>query len=128
MISELRSPTVEDPTPEVLNFASQDAQAIFRALASETTRHILQTLMERPMAPSRVASVTDTSIQNAQYHLGKLERAGLIEIGDTVYSEKGSEMAVYAPTADPFIVVAGRQIVSSTDLRENCLSGCDSIE
>jgi hypothetical protein len=51
----------------------------------------------------------DTSLQNAQYHLGNLEDAGLIEVADTVYSEKGREMNRYAPADRPLVVFAGRE-------------------
>jgi hypothetical protein len=49
----------------------------------------------------------DTSLQNAQYHLKNLEDADIIEEVDTVYSEKGREMTVYAPASKPLVVFAG---------------------
>lgn len=57
--------------------------------------------------PSVIANRVDTSIQNAQYHLNKLRNAGLIEVIDTCYSEKGREMNVFAPADRPLVVIAG---------------------
>ncbi|NIU66678.1 MAG: ArsR family transcriptional regulator, partial [Actinobacteria bacterium] len=52
--------------------------------------------------------------QNAQYHLGRLEDAGAVEVVDTVYSEKGREMKVYAPADEPLVVVAGGESETSS--------------
>nr|WP_276275827.1 helix-turn-helix domain-containing protein [Halomicroarcula sp. SYNS111] len=54
-----------------------------------------------------MADRVDTSLQNAQYHLKKLKKAGAVEIVDTAYSEKGREMDVYAPANQPLVICAG---------------------
>ncbi len=59
--------------------------------------------------PSELAAEIDTSLQNVQYHLGNLSEAGLIEVADTRYSEKGREMNVYTPADRALVVVAGRE-------------------
>ena len=51
--------------------------------------------------------MVDTSLQNAKYHLEKLQNANLIETGDTWYSEQGNEMAVYAATSESLVLFAG---------------------
>jgi hypothetical protein len=56
-----------------------------------------------------LADRVDTSLQNAQYHLEKLEDAGAIEIVGTAYSEKGREMNVYGPADSPLVIFAGEQ-------------------
>jgi DNA-binding transcriptional ArsR family regulator len=68
---------------------------------------MLAALHEDPDTPSGVAERVDTSLQNAQYHLGRMEDAGLLSVVDTVYSEKGREMNVYAPADRPLVVFAG---------------------
>jgi hypothetical protein len=70
-------------------------------------------LHEEPDTPSGLASRVDTSLQNVQYHLGKLKNAGLVSVVDTVYSEKGREMSVYAPSDRPLVVFAGRESESA---------------
>jgi hypothetical protein len=37
----------------------------------------------------------DTTLQNVHYHLNRLHEAGVIDVVDTAYSEKGREMNVY---------------------------------
>ena len=67
----------------------------------------------------------DTSLQNVQYHLDRLESAGAIEVVDTVYSEKGREMDVYAPADQPLVVVAADEDETSgvSDVLTRLLGG-----
>jgi DNA-binding transcriptional ArsR family regulator len=106
------TPTAE-ATPRVVGLDSEDADDLLSALSSETARKLLAALHEDPATPSKVADRIDTSLQNVQYHLGKLEDAEAIEVVDTVYSEKGREMNVYAPTDQPLVVFAGDEEASS---------------
>lgn len=97
-----------DAEPRVVGLDSDDADELLSALSSGTARRLLSALHEKPDTPSGVADRIETSLQNAQYHLGKLEDADLVEVADTVYSEKGREMRVYAPSDAPLVVFAGR--------------------
>jgi len=97
----------EEADPRVIGLDDEDADDLLSALSSETAREVLATLHDDPDTPARVAERVETSLQNAQYHLGNLEEAGLIEVADTVYSEKGREMNVYAPADRPLVVFAG---------------------
>ena len=96
-----------DPDPRVIGLDSDDAADLLAALSSDTARSVLATLHDEPATPSAVAERVDTSLQNAQYHLEKLEAADLIKEVDTIYSEKGREMSVYAPTNGPLVVFPG---------------------
>jgi len=107
--------TDPDSDPRVIGLDSEDADDLLAAMSSETARTLLSSLHEAPATPSELADRVDTSLQNAQYHLGNLEDAGAIEVVDTVYSEKGREMNVYAPADSPLVVVAGDD--ESTGLR-----------
>ena len=49
------------------------------------------------------------SVQNVSYHLDNLEDAGVVEVADTRYSEKGKEMNLYAPADDPVVVFVGTE-------------------
>lgn len=99
----------EGADPRVIGVDSDDADDLIAALSSGTARALLAALHDEPANPAKLADAVDTTIQNAQYHLGKLEDAGMIEVIDTVYSEKGREMQVYAPSDRPLVVVAGRE-------------------
>ena len=108
------APAAEEADPRVIGLDSEDADDLLSALSSDTAREVLATLHEEPDTPANVADRVDTSLQNAQYHLGSLEDAGLIEVVDTVYSEKGREMNRYAPADRPLVVFAGpkRRVVA----------------
>jgi DNA-binding transcriptional ArsR family regulator len=95
--------------PRVIGIDSDDANELLSVLTSDTAREILARLHEDPTTPARLADAVDTSLQNAQYHLRRLESAGVVEVADTAYSEKGREMNVYAPADRALVVVAGQQ-------------------
>jgi DNA-binding transcriptional ArsR family regulator len=100
---------VDDAEPRVIGVDSEDADDLLSALSSNTARRLLTALHEEPDTPASLADRLDTSLQNVQYHLGKLESADVVRVIDTVYSEKGREMKVYAPTDRPLVVFAGRE-------------------
>jgi DNA-binding transcriptional ArsR family regulator len=95
--------------PRVVGLDDDEAGDVMAALSSETARAVLAALHDDPASASAVADRVDTSLQNAQYHLGRMGDAGLVEVVDTVYSEKGREMKVYAPADRPLVVFAGRE-------------------
>jgi DNA-binding transcriptional ArsR family regulator len=97
-----------DGDPRVIGLDSDDADDAIAALSSTTARRILSALHDDPDTPASIADRVDTTLQNVQYHLGRLREAGLVEVADTVYSEKGREMKVYAPSDRPLVVFAGR--------------------
>jgi len=98
----------DDREPRLVELDEDVADEVFDALSSRTTRQIFAQLHASPQAASDLAEVTDTSVQNAQYHLEKLMAADLVEVVDTWYSERGTEMKVYAPTDEALVLFAGR--------------------
>jgi len=104
------SPDVSpDSDPRLVGLDSEEADELMAALSSETARRLLAELHEDPAPPGELADRVDTSLQNAQYHLEKLEGAGAIEDVGTAYSEKGREMTVYGPADSPLVIYAGEQ-------------------
>ncbi|WP_168219896.1 helix-turn-helix domain-containing protein [Salarchaeum sp. JOR-1] len=101
----------------IVDIDDQGAGDIFEALAADTTRQVLTTIYNQSGTASEVADEVDTSLQNAKYHLDKLQEANLIEVADTWYSEQGNEMKVYAPTNESIVVLAGEENTKSS-LRE----------
>jgi DNA-binding transcriptional ArsR family regulator len=99
----------DEPNLRVVGLDSEDAEDVLSALSSETARAILSALHEEPDTPASISDRVDTSLQNAQYHLGKMDDAGLVEVIDTVYSEKGREMSLYAPADRPLVMFAGSE-------------------
>jgi DNA-binding transcriptional ArsR family regulator len=104
-----RKPAVErqDQEPQVVSLDDQGTESVFSVLSTTMARAVLTELYGRPSTPSEVAERVDTSIQNVTYHLDNLVEAGLVEVVDQWYSEKGREMDVYAPANDPLVLVAG---------------------
>ncbi|MWG36037.1 ArsR/SmtB family transcription factor [Halomarina oriensis] len=106
----LRGESTADPDePRVVGLAGDEADETFEVLSSGTTRKVLAALYEQPSTPSEVRDQIGTSLQNVHYHLGKLEDADLIEPAGVGYSEKGTEMTVYAPTSEAIVLFAGRR-------------------
>ncbi|MEF8776704.1 MAG: helix-turn-helix domain-containing protein [Haloarculaceae archaeon] len=93
--------------PKLVDMDEDVADEVFEALSSGTTRRIFGHLHDEPHTASDLADLTETSVQNVQYHLGKLENADLVEVVDTWYSERGTEMKVYAPRDESLVVFAG---------------------
>ena len=106
MIERLQSLTVQDTPPKeprVERIDSESATTALNAISAETAREIIAHLHEEPAPASEVAEAVDTSLANVNYHLGNLEAEGLVTEVDTWYSEKGTEMRVYAPAEDPIV-------------------------
>jgi DNA-binding transcriptional ArsR family regulator len=91
----------------VLEIDDDAATPVFDALGSSTARALFAALHEEPRPASDLAELTDTSVQNVQYHLDKFEAAGLIEPAGTWYSSRGMEMTVYAPTDESLVLCSG---------------------
>ncbi|MGB9987009.1 ArsR/SmtB family transcription factor [Salarchaeum japonicum] len=109
-----QKPDAPDGDPRVIGVDSDDADQVLSALSAGTARTMLTALHEEPATASELADEVDTSLQNAQYHLGKLRDADLVEVAGTSYSEKGREMTVYAPTDAPLVLFAGDENTGST--------------
>jgi predicted transcriptional regulator len=91
----LRSSVDSEPDERVCPI--EEAGPVFEALTSETARTVLRRLHRSPAPASEVAEAVGTSIQNATYHLDRLEAVGLVDRVETWYSANGREMDVYAP-------------------------------
>lgn len=97
--------------PRVIEMDEEDADDVLDALSSGTARRAVRSLFEEPATPSELADRLDTSIQNVHYHLTNLQAVELVEPIETVYSEKGNEMSIYAPANDPLVFVGDRSRV-----------------
>ena len=98
-----------DGEPRVVGVDSDDADSLLAALSSATARDLLASVHDDPATPSELADAAGTSLQNAQYHIEKLQAADLIEVRGTRYSEKGREMNIYGPTDRPLVLFAGSE-------------------
>jgi predicted transcriptional regulator len=102
-----------DPSPEMMSFS--DAGDVMDALSAETAQSLPDQVYETPATASELATTAETSLQNTQYHLNRLQAVGLIEVVGTWYSEKGREMEVYGAKNDPMVIFAGE--ASEADMK-----------
>lgn len=93
---------------ETLELTGEEADQVFDALSSPTSRSVLRALYDDPLPPADLAEEFDTSVQNIHYHLQKLEGANLVEAIETTYSSRGVEMDIYAPTNEALVLLTGR--------------------
>lgn len=105
--SRSESEAAQEDSLRILDVDDDEADAVFDALSSKTTRIILAELHRTPRTPAELAEQTDTTVQNAMYHLEKLEAVDLAQVTETQYSSRGKEMCVYAPSAHPAVVFIG---------------------
>ncbi|THE65778.1 ArsR family transcriptional regulator [Salinadaptatus halalkaliphilus] len=97
----------EPDEPTVAGLEGEDADQLFDALGSETSRAVLAACYEQGRTRSEVAEELETSIQNVGYHVDKLESAELLEAVETRYGENGREVTVYEPSKQAIVVAAG---------------------
>jgi len=101
--------TAKPGDPRVLDLEDEATDEALSALSSETARKILQSVYEEPKTPPELRDEVGTSLQNVHYHVENLEDAELIQPAGSGYSEKGTEMTVYAPASEAFVLFAGQE-------------------
>ncbi|WP_049929143.1 ArsR/SmtB family transcription factor [Halopiger goleimassiliensis] len=97
----------EPDEPSVVGLEGEDADQVFDALGSETSRAVLGACYEEGRTRSELADLLETSVQNVGYHVDKLESAGLLEAVETRYGENGREVTVYEPSKRALVIAAG---------------------
>lgn len=95
--------------PRLVDIVSDEADELISALSSTTARQLLAVLNEEPRTATELADELDTTLQTVQYHLSNLREAELIEVVDIWYSDRGTEMKVYAPTTDVITLFSGER-------------------
>lgn len=89
----------------VIQPGDERAQKIARAMASQTANAIIQTFGGGPLTSSEVARQMKIPITTASYHIENLLDAGLLEVMETRWSEKGREVKVYG-LANQVLIIA----------------------
>ncbi len=98
-----------DGEPAVLYADSDEAAEVIATLSGETAMAVFRALTEEALTASELAAELDASVQSVSYHLDNLEEAGLVDVIDTCYSEKGREMDIYAVANRPTVLVLGTE-------------------
>lgn len=102
-------PTRSPEGARVLSLEDEATEDALSALSSDTAREVLALIYEEPRTPPEIRDAIDTSLQNVHYHLENLEEADLIQPAGSGYSEKGTEMTVYAPASEAVVLFAGAE-------------------
>jgi DNA-binding transcriptional ArsR family regulator len=88
----------------VIQPGDEQAQKIARAMASQTANAVIQAFGSGPLTSSEVARRMKIPITTASYHIDNLLAAGLLEVMETRWSEKGREVKVYGLANQVFII------------------------
>jgi DNA-binding transcriptional ArsR family regulator len=99
----------QETSTDVLTIDDERTDEVLSSVSSETARRILTSVHDSPKIPTDLAEELDVTTQNVRYHLDNLEEAGLVEIKDVRYSEKGRVMSVYRPAESPLMIVFGKE-------------------
>jgi predicted ArsR family transcriptional regulator len=99
----------KETSSEILTIDDEETEQVLSSVSSETAREILTSVHDSPKIPIDLADELGTTTQNVRYHLDNLEDAGLVEVCDICYSEKGREMSVYQPSDAPSMLVFGKE-------------------
>lgn len=103
-----KSETTRKPdSARVLSLEEDATEDALAALSSDTAREILSLVYDEPRTPPEIRDEIESSLQNVHYHLENLEEADLIQPAGSGYSEKGTEMTVYAPASEAVVLFAG---------------------
>lgn len=112
----------------IIEQGSAEAQKIAKALSSPTAADLFNTLSDCPMSAAALSERIGITTPTVKYHLENLMAAGLIEVINTRWSEKGREMKIYA-ACNKVVVLTPRK---HTDMREiaeryGILAGCIAV-
>ena len=89
----------------VVQPGDERAQKIARAMASQTANAVIQAFGGGPLTSSEVSRAMGIPITTASYHIDNLLDAGVLEVMETRWSEKGREVKVYG-LANQVLIIA----------------------
>jgi len=89
----------------ILEQGSPEAQKIAKAMASPAAGEVLNLLSgEGPYTATEIAEKLNIPLTSLKYHLENLLEAGLIEVVNTRWSEKGKRMKIYGAVEKDIIL------------------------
>lgn len=96
-----------DSEPRVVGLDEDETGDLLQALTSDTAREVVVALQADARTVPELAEELGVTPQTVHYHLDRLRDAGAVTAVDTVYSEKGQEMDVYATTNGSLVIHSG---------------------
>ena len=101
---------MQDENVIVLEHGSLEAQKVAKAMSSPTSADLFNALTGNPQSATALSERTRLPLTTVKYHLENMLSAGLVEISNTRWSEKGREMKIYS-VKDQVVVFAPRKTV-----------------
>jgi predicted ArsR family transcriptional regulator len=99
----------KEVSTRVITVEDDEMGNVIGSVSSDTALDILDSVHESPKVSTELAEELGVTTQNVRYHLDNLEEAGLVEVEDVRYSEKGRVMSVYRPAESPLMIVFGKE-------------------
>ena len=94
----------------ILEQGSPEALKMAKAMSSATAGTLLNLLSEEPMTATALAEQTGIPLTTIKYHLENLLDAGLIEVADIRWSEKGRQMKIYRAVQKDIILTQKKHV------------------
>ena len=85
-----------------------ESKKITQTLSSDSARHVLESLAEKPMSASELACELEIPLTTVKYNLDALIESGLATVKQTRWSVKGRKIKIYAPMQKLIVVVPGK--------------------
>ncbi|MBS3066167.1 helix-turn-helix transcriptional regulator [Candidatus Woesearchaeota archaeon] len=92
----------------LVNLNEEKTKKLTETITSDTSRKILNHLIENEEAEAKIAEALNLPISTAHYHLRKLVDAGLVMVEEFHYSKKGREINHYK-LANKYIIIAPKK-------------------
>ena len=94
----------------LVNLNEEKTKKLTETITSDTSRKILNHLIENEEAEAKIAEALNLPISTAHYHLRKLVDAGLVMVEEFHYSKKGREINHYK-LANKYIIIAPKKVL-----------------
>lgn len=88
----------------VLDPGCEQAQNLGKAISHPVAGEIVNLMRSGPTSLSVLSEKLNIPINNVKYHIGNLQKAGIIEVAGTKYSEKGRIIRLYQLRDQVFVV------------------------
>ncbi|MBU0457770.1 MAG: helix-turn-helix domain-containing protein [Nanoarchaeota archaeon] len=104
----------------LVDLSEKKTQKLAETITSETSRKILNYLVEKDDSEANIAKELGIPISTVHYHLQKLVEAGLVVVEEFHYSKKGREVNHYK-LANKYIIIAPKKVSGLRQALKNVL-------
>jgi len=101
----------------ILQPGDERAQKVAKAISSQTANDVIQALRKKAMTSTEIAALISIPITTATYHIENLLEAGILQVVQTKWSQKGREVKVYGLTNQVLIIAPLKSDIRSLLLK-----------